>query len=550
MPSLPMIHLPLRTNREVTLPFVETDFGPISGDRTGDLSVFRGVPYARADRFRENTPPSPWSETRPCTTFGPSPAQSRDKLERIWGARLDPGSEDCLSANVWTPDVSGRRPVLVLVHGGAFQIGGSAWPWFDGANFARTGDLVVFSFNYRVGAFGYLDLRELGGPDYARSGNLGLLDQITAIEWIKRHATRFGGDPNNITVCGQSAGAISVACLLAVPRAKGLFQRAILMSGAGNLVRSTERAAHVTRRFMKLARARTVADLERLTTAQVLAVQSKLFDKPESLGELPFGPVIDPAVLPVPPHQAIANGAASDVQLLVGTTSDEVRLWTLYNGILDWLFPGTLRSWFKRLGLDFADALRVYKDEHPLETQPQLTMSIASDAIFRLPAIRLVEAQNRHRADTRMYLFAYQTTAYGGQLGAAHAADMPFAFGTLDAPGATLLTGDSPERAMVSESMMNRWIDFARSGDLDWPPYKPDNRQVFVFDRVSSTVVDPQPKTRELWSNLPFDSVVPPAHEMPRTRDILLYFAFWLTLTVGGMAFLTCAVTIALAFGK
>jgi para-nitrobenzyl esterase len=526
-------------------PEAQTAAGRVAGESVNGLHIFRGIPFARVPgRFRPAVPLDPWPGVRDATRFGPAAAQARDKLEAIWGVRLDPGSEDCLTVNVWTPGLDGRRPVLVLIHGGAFIIGAGQWPMMDGANLARRGDLVVVTFNYRLGVLGYLDL-----PDYPGSGNLGLLDQVAAFEWVRDNITAFGGDPTNVTALGQSAGSISLCALLAAPRARGLFRRAWCMSGAANHVRTPEYAARVTAKVTKLAGG---ADLMTVPATRLAEIQHQLLSRPDYLGELPFGPVVDGQVLPSPPLQAIANGAAADVPLVAGTTREEVRLWVLYDPMLNWIPPAALRKWLRSLGLRFRDIDMLYRGEYPLANKPQLAMAIASDALFWVPTVRLLEAQARHRPDTRMYLFAWQTQANGGQLGACHAADMPFMFGNLDAPGARRLIGSGPGEPDVSDAMVNALIAYVRSGDPnhagipEWPPYRPESRATLVFDTKCEVVQDPHPNVRAVWAGLPFDGVRPATTELPRVRDVKMYFFWWLLFLGGGMLTLIVATGIAL----
>ena len=526
-------------------PEVPTAAGRVAGESVNGLQVFRGVPFARVPgRFRPAVPLDPWPGVRDATRFGPAAAQNRDKLEAIWGERLDPGSEDCLTVNVWTPGPDGRRPVLVMIHGGAFVIGSGRWPWMDGANLARRGNLVVVTFNYRVGVFGYLDL-----PTHPGSGNVGLLDQVAALEWVRDNIAAFGGDPTDVTVLGQSAGSISLCALLATPRAKGLFRRAWCMSGAANFVRTPEYAARITAKVNKLVGG---ADLTTVPAPRLAEIQHQLMNQPEYLGELPFGPVVDGQVLPTPPLQAIANGAAADVQLMAGTTREEVRLWVLYDPKLNWVPPAALRKWLRSLGMRLRDVDALYRDEYPLANKPQLSMAIATDALFWMPTVRLLEAQAKHRPDTRTYLFAWQTQANGGQLGACHASDMPFAFGNLDAAGARRLIGSGPGESEVADAMVSALIAYVRSGDPnhagipEWPPYRPEARATLVFDTKCDVVLDPHPNVRAAWAGLPFDGVRPATTDLPRVRDVQMYFFWWLLFLGGGMLTLVLATGIAL----
>ncbi|MGH2586914.1 MAG: carboxylesterase/lipase family protein, partial [Dehalococcoidia bacterium] len=218
-------------------PVVRTPYGQVAGEQRDGVTVFRGIPYARAPlgelRFRAPQPPEPWSDVRDATRFGPIAMQNPSPMDTIFGAVQRPAmSEDCLSLNVWTPGLDdGRRPVMVWIHGGAFVGGSGSTPWYDGTAFASRGDVVVVTLNYRLGALGFLHLADLGGDAFAGSGNVGILDQVAALRWVRESIAAFGGDPENVTVFGQSAGARSIATMMSMPNPRGLFDKAILQSG-------------------------------------------------------------------------------------------------------------------------------------------------------------------------------------------------------------------------------------------------------------------------------------------------------------------------------
>jgi para-nitrobenzyl esterase len=503
------------------------------------VTVFRGVPFATAARFR---PPRvlPFTDLpSPGGSGGPPSLQLPDRLDHIWGERLAPGSEDCLSLNVFTPDVNGKFPVLVWIHGGSFIIGAGRWAWYDASRLAGEQCLVVVTINYRLGALGYLDVSELGEAEYATSGNNGLLDQIAALEWVKANIHLFGGDPKAVTVGGQSAGGISVSCLLATERAKGLFHRAIVMSGPPNLVRSREFAKGITGRFLRACGATTIDDLNALTPGQILSAQLTTLKQADFVGEQTFAPTIGDAVLPVPPLHAIRGGSAAGVSLLCGSTADEMRMWSFYNPIL-WGIPfGAVGKWVRSLGLNPRDLRAAYKQDRPDLGLGTLTMGAVGDAIFWMPQLRLAEAQAEH-GDTRSYLVRWAGVK---RLGALHAVDAPLAFGTVRANGAHHFVGEPEEAEKMSAVVRAVLGAFVRTGEPrpDWPRYG-DTRATMILDRTCTVEADPLPAVRAAWQSLPFDGTNPSPQQLPRINDVMAYLGVRAVAAVLVLALLIAAV--------
>jgi len=307
--------------------------------------------------------------------------------------------------------------------------------------------VVLVTINYRLGAFGFLDLSGTGNPRYASAANCGLLDQIAALKWVKLHIDRFGGDPDCVTVFGESAGGISISCLLACPQARGLFRRAICMSGPPSMVRSKEFAGRVTEKLMRYAGVDEMEQLATIPADVLLTAQGRTIRSADFLGELLYAPTIDGTILPEPPLHAIRRGSADDVALLTGTTLDEARLWSLYNRILRVLPVGALDRWFQSLRLDPSAIRAAYRQARPELGLGYLAMAVAGDALFWMPQIRLAEAHAMNRSVTRMYLISWQTPVLGGRLGAPHGVEIPFIFGNLNANGAEYMIGDLPDQA-------------------------------------------------------------------------------------------------------
>lgn len=509
---------------------VRTAEGPLVGVAHEGLVTFLGIPYAAPPlgpdgRFRPPRPHEGWESIRPATSFGPAARQLPSALDALLGAGPEPQDENCLVLNVWTPgcDSEARRPVLVWIHGGAFVQGSGSLPVYHGDRLARRGNVVVVSINYRLGELGWLHLDALG-PEFAGSGNCGLLDQIEALRWVRRNIAGFGGDPDNVTVFGESAGAMSVAALLGTPAARGLFHRAIAQSGAANAHLDADQAAATTEEYRRRAGVTDLADLVDLPAERLLAVQGAL--AAETFADLdgalasgqPGGlhhlPVVDGVVLPRPPVDAVRDGAAADVALLTGTTADEYRLFL----VMDQRVPddATVRALAERLlrqhdGGGRSDAgdragalLDAYRTERPGADNRTLRCALLTDLIFRIPMLELVAAQGGHRHDTQVYRFDWRTPAFGGALGACHAIDLPFVFGTLDLPATAMFLGADPPQDLALAAM-DAWLAFARTGNAStteraWPRYDPSgSRSTMLLDVPPSVCEDPAGASRTIW---------------------------------------------------
>jgi para-nitrobenzyl esterase len=486
---------------------VETTSGVVEGRTDQGVSEFLGIPFAEPPvgslRFREPVPISPWSGVRSAQDFGPYCQQELDPVQtRIWALDGEAG-EDCLTLNVWTPGAdTGRRPVMVWVHGGAFRVGAARRHVSRGAPMALRGDVVVVTLNYRLHAFGFLDLSELGGAEYAASGNLGLLDQIAALEWVQANIERFGGDPDNVTLFGESAGGISVGALLGSPRAGGLFHRAIAQSGTANLVRSPEQARAITRAFASAAEVESVDELRKLSTEDIVRIAAE----PLSLtADLAFGPVADGSVLAADPLEATATGPNAHVPLLHGTNLDEYRYWYMEDPQLPTLRPQHLRRAFEQLGARPDAIIEAYRKGRPELSENEVAVGLIGEMAFRMPHVRMSEFRANTAHNTWMYLFAFQSPVEDGRFGAAHAMDIPFVFGTLDVPNVHNLIGDAPERARLRDAMQNAWLAFARTGNPnhaglpDWPKYEPGLRATMRFEVDSRLEHDPLSAERQAW---------------------------------------------------
>jgi len=529
----------------MTTAILQTAAGTVRGVESDGLRIFRGIPYAQPPLgFLRFQAPQPITNQRDldATKFGAIALQNPDRLDYIWGGYPASPDEDCLTLNIWAPSADGPlRPVMVWIHGGAFVFGSGSSFWYEGARLARRGNVVVVTINYRLGVFGFLNLSGLGDTRYTESANCGLLDQIAALGWVKENIAAFGGDPANITVFGESAGGASITCLMAMPRARGLFQRAIVQSGGPNLVHSAALSTQVAQAFLHLAGVARPEDLQQMPTAELLQAQARLLAANDFGGDAVFGPTVDGVTLPRPPLHAIRDGSAAEVTLLTGMTRDEFRLWILTDPILRWCRPSALRRWLQTVtGTDGTAILNAYRTTRPNATAAELTMAIFGDAVFRFPLVRLAEAQGLHRRDTRMYLFAWLSPAIRG-IGAPHCIEIPFVFGNLGASGVANLTGDGTDRAALSEAIQDAWINFARTGNPEhaglpaWPAYADGSRATMIFDLPCRMEHDPGRAERAAWGAIPFDGVEPPMEVLPTMREFTWSAVFWPAVIFAGL---------------
>ncbi|MEY2457311.1 MAG: para-nitrobenzyl esterase [Acidimicrobiaceae bacterium] len=490
-----------------------TTAGKVQGIERDGVVQLRGIPFARAERFGAPQPAEEWTDVRECAAFGSIAPQNPSPLETMLGAGSAPTSEDCLSLNVFTPALDdAARPVLVWIHGGGFTAGAGSIPWYSGSRLARQGEVVVVTINYRLGSFGFLDVEPLLGPDFAGSGNNGIRDQIAALHWVRDNIAGFGGDPGKVTVFGESAGGMSVATLLGTPDAAGLFRSAIAQSGAAEVVLAPDAAATIAERFVAETglTAATAGELLTLPMQALLDAQQSLSTKLAKEGEhfLPFAPVVDGTVLPEPPLNAIRRGSAAGVSLLTGTTSDEWNLFHVMaraNGRMD--DDGLRRRVKRAVGAELADELiATYRAGRPDQSADDLWCAMATDRVFRVPCTRLAEAQSAHQPATFVYEFSYRSTAFGGDMGACHAIDVPFVFDNVDRRGVEFLLGGVDDRARELSHVTSRaWTAMATNGSPhhdelpDWPAYTPTSRNVMELG-VTRTVHDaPRDAERAVW---------------------------------------------------
>jgi para-nitrobenzyl esterase len=511
-------------------PVVHTTGGAVQGRVAEDVHVFLGIPYAAAPfGARHLRPPGPvehWTGLRDATRLGPEPPQVAPPstggpdagAAEDWGdvagafaaVERAAGSQDCLNLNLWTPDPGAAGlPVMVWIQGGMFELSSTAA--YDGSRFARDG-VVCVVINWRPGAEGFLYLAD-------GIANVGLLDQVAALEWVRENIAGFGGDPDNVTVFGESAGAMSIGALLSMPSAAGLFHRAILQSGAAQHVTPPEDASRIAGHLADILGvdhdrdAIAAAGVSRLLTAQA-QLKAELLGNPDPTlwglpvvtTTMPWQPVIDGDVLPGAPLERIGAGSAEDVDVLVGTNVDDWRLWLVVSGaigqVTNEILTGPVATYgyqcLTAYGLDPKTALAQYRRRYPEAGPGDLLTKVQTDWWMRIPAIRLADAHALSHGSGRTYMYEFAWPSPG--LGAVHALEVPFVFDTVapDAPLFGPLLGPAPPQELA-RTMHAAWVAFATNGDPGWPRYDPSTRVTMRFDTISEPVPDPRTWERAFW---------------------------------------------------
>ena len=492
---------------------VETVCGRIEGTYEQGLEVFRGIPYARPPlgelRLRGPVPPEPWPGVRPADRFGPWAPQNKP-LSSLVSIETDfEQSEDCLSLNVWTPGLDGaKRPVMVWIHGGGFTGGSGASVLYDGDHLARHGDVVLVTINYRLGILGFLAHPDLADAESGASANWGLLDQVAALEWVRDNIERFGGDPGNVTIFGESAGGMSVAVLLGLPRAVGLFQRAICQSGAA-LAASPEAAAATTESVLAELGLGDVTKVRDVPVEVLLKAQETVAALSVRRGRaLPFIPAVDGSSLPKQPLQEIRDGLSASVPFIVGTNRDEYKLFAVIDpGVRDMTEERLRRRLERVLSADLSSVsvdqlLQGYRNARAArgldDDRGEVYVAIESDRIFRVPSMRMAAAQAAHQPDTYAYLFDWESPALRGVLGSCHALEIPFVLGSLTKRPVDRFVGLNDDALRLADQMQQAWLSFARSGrpGPEWPRYDGERRATMIFG--ANTHVEDAPFDAEL----------------------------------------------------
>jgi para-nitrobenzyl esterase len=497
---------------------LETASGRLGGYRRDGTVRFKGIPFARPPigplRWRMPEPAVPWAGVRDATQFSAVAPQAPTQLETLMGGSIGEQSEDCLYLNVWTPACDdAKRPVMVWIHGGAFAIGAGSLGIYNGRRFAQR-DIVVVTVNYRLGAFGFLNLADASEGRAPGTGAEGLGDQLLALDWVKRNIAGFGGDPGNVTIFGESAGGMSIGALLASPLARGLFHKAIPQSGAAHIGYDRERSArvaHAVLEELKLAPAEAArvvdAPYGAVIKAQIAILAGMRGGKDSrKLGRLPFQPTIDGAILPVRAIEAVRSGSARDIPLLAGTTREEWKLFTGADPRMRFLTMGGLAERIGGIAGDAAPAvLAAYPEGSPFER----FNAVMTDRVFTIPCARLLEAQSRY-APVHQYRFDWRSPFLGGIMGACHAIELGFVFGTFADGKAANFFGKGAGAFELSQTMMECWAAFARTGNPAtsttgaWPQYDSAARDTMIFgDGAPHLLHAPDEARLHVWDAVP-----------------------------------------------
>lgn len=474
-----------------------TPQGTVRGHARGDHQAFLGIPFAQppvgALRFAAPEPAPSWNDVRDALAFSAVSPQTDRGSVTARGVQ----SEDCLYLNVYTPAADAkRRPVMVWLHGGGFSWGAGSEATYDGGALAARGDVVVVTINYRLGPFGYLYLEKHGGGAWGASSNAGQLDQVEALRWVRSNIAAYGGDPEQVTIFGESAGAVAVCALLATPAAQGLFVRAISQSGTANRLPTPAVASAATQKLLEQVgltgapHASLASTLRELETAAILRAHQKVY----VTGDVMFWPVVDGQVMPERPLTAVRSGQARDIPLLIGTNRDEMKFYApakrapleeeaLHSAVSRWLPPE-----HKSRAAEVCATFKASRSERGLvHENADILEAVETTLRFGVQASRLAQAHAAHQPNTYHYLFDWESPVK--RLGACHALELSFVFGTLQVPGNDRFAGQGPDAQRLSLQMMDAWVAFAKTGDPScesagqWPKYEATRRQSMIFGK-------------------------------------------------------------------
>ncbi|MEL7730718.1 carboxylesterase/lipase family protein [Citromicrobium bathyomarinum] len=507
-------------------PVVETEGGSVQGLEQGGIDAFLGVRYAAPPlgelRFQPPAKPEAWEGIADATGYGapcmqlysasgPNESEMTRRIQAIFPtsteAKMD--NEDCLFLNVWTPaaDDGGKRPVMVWCHGGGYAYGSGNWPAYNGRNLAEKGDVVVVTVNHRLNAFGYLNLAEKFGDDFAASGNVGNLDLVRSLEWVRDNIAGFGGDPANVTIMGESGGGSKVSHLMAMPAADGLFDKAVIQSGPGVFSGKPAEAADYAAKILEAAGVETLDDLRNVRSDEIVEAVRRATPAGSTMGRGPqFGPIADGTIIPRDPFLPAAPEQSRDIPVLIGYNKDEMTLFLAAQPWFGRLTEGTLNAMTGAMGEQAVAAVAAYRKRYPDYSHTHLA-AIAMGTRFVRGTYLLADQQAKTAsAPVYVYRLTWETPIGGGMLRSPHTLDIPLMFDNAKESAALLGTGEDAQT--MADMMSDAWIAFAKTGTPssellpEWKAYTPVNRNVMELNVEPQLVDDPEKDIRELPSEL------------------------------------------------
>jgi len=507
-------------------PVVQTDTGSVQGLEQDGVDAYLGVRYAAPPlgdlRFQPPVKPDAWEGVADATGYGapcmqlysasgPTESEMTRRIQAIFPtsteAKMD--NEDCLFLNVWTPaaDDGGKRPVMVWFHGGGYAYGSGNWPAYNGRNLAEKGDVVVVTVNHRLNAFGYLNLAEKFGEDFAASGNVGNLDLVRSLEWVRDNIAAFGGDPGNVTIMGESGGGSKVSHLMAMPAADGLFAKAVIQSGPGVFSGKPAEAADYAARILDAAGVDTLEDLRNVRSDEIVEAVRKATPAGSAMGRGPqFGPIADGTIIPRDPFLPAAPEQSRDIPVLIGYNKDEMTLFLAAQPWFGRLTEGTLSAMTGAMGEQAVAAVAAYRERYP-DYSPTHLAAIAMGTRFVRGTYLLADQQAKTAsAPVYVYRLTWETPIGGGMLRTPHTLDIPLMFD--NAVESAALVGTGEDAQIMAEMMSDAWIAFAKTGTPssallpEWKAYTPTSRNVMELNVDPRLVDDPEKDIRELPSEL------------------------------------------------
>ncbi|MBH1943835.1 carboxylesterase/lipase family protein [Erythrobacter sp. YJ-T3-07] len=507
-------------------PVVETEAGKVQGLEQGGIDAFLGVRYAAPPlgdlRFRPPTKPEAWEGIADATGYGapcmqlysasgPTESEMTRRIQAIFPtsteAKMD--NEDCLFLNVWTPAAGDgkKRPVMVWFHGGGYAYGSGNWPAYNGRNLAEKGDVVIVTVNHRLNAFGYLNLAEKFGEEFAASGNVGNLDLVRSLEWVRDNIAGFGGDPDNVTIMGESGGGSKVSHLMAMPAADGLFDKAVIQSGPGVFSGKPAEAADYAAKILAAAGVETLDDLRNVRSDEIVEAVRKATPADSAMGRGPqFGPIADGTIIPRDPFLPAAPEQSRDIPVLIGYNKDEMTLFVAAQPWFGRLTEGTLNAMTGAMGEQAVAAVAAYRKRYP-DYSPTHLASIAMGTRFVRGTYLLADQQAKTAsAPVYVYRLTWETPIGGGMLRTPHTLDIPLMFD--NAKESAALVGIGEDAQIMADMMSDAWIAFAKTGTPssallpEWKAYTPAARNVMELNVEPRLVDDPEKDIRELPSEL------------------------------------------------